>query len=163
MTAHGRVRALGSDDHAAYRTIRLNALRLDPAAFGSSVEVESAFTDDEWRARVIPPGGIVLGVDGADGLVATGAVIVDGDDPSSFVLVAMWTEPGHRGAGHGGRIVESAVGFARAAGGRRIRCSVTEGNTGAERLYAAHGFVRTGGDDIRESDGQRHVHMEIGF
>ena len=155
------VRVLTAGDARAYSVIRLNALRTDPAAFGSSFASESSFTPDEWRTRVVPPGGAVFGIDGVDGLVATGAVVTDWVDNRDCVLVAMWTEPDHRGNGHGRSIVESAVEFARARGARRVRCSVTEGNDTAMTLYVSCGFVPTGITDTRESDGLCHSHLEI--
>lgn len=155
------VRVLTVDDWSAYRTIRLDALRTDPDAFGSSLDQESAFTEEEWRARVTPPGGAVFAVDGGSGIVATGAVITDWTDPAVRVLVAMWTDAVHRGLGHGRRIVEAAIEHARGTGAVSIRCSVTEGNDGAARLYESCGFVRTGETEQRESDGLCHTHLEL--
>lgn len=159
----GGVRVLTAVDARAYAAIRLVALRTDPGAFGSSHERESAFTTDEWRVRTVPPGGACFGVDGPGGLVATGAVITDPEDPDGCVLVAMWTDPAHRGAGHGRRIVESAIAFARAKGARGIRCTVTIGNHVAGSLYESCGFAHTGVVETRESDGLQHAHMALRF
>lgn len=160
MTA---VRILSGPDAAAYAVLRLDALRTEPAAFGSSHDTEAAFTAAQWEVRVAPPGGACFGVDSPDGLVATGAVITDGDHPDARVLVAMWTDPAHRGLGHGRRIVEAAIAFARGAGATRITCSVTVGNDTAEKLYASCGFARTGVVETRPSDGLTHAHMELRF
>lgn len=157
------VRILTAADWSVYRATRLEALRTDPDAFGSSFEQESAFTEDEWRARVTPQGGAVFAVDGGNGIVATGAVVTDWLDPSVRVLVAMWTDASHRGRGHGRMIVEHAILHARASGAAAIRCSVTEGNDGAARLYESCGFVPTGERDERESDGLCHAHFELRF
>lgn len=157
------VRVLTADDWSAYRTTRLEALRTDPDAFGSSFEQESAFTEDEWCARVSPQGGAVFAVEDGGAIVATGAVITDWVDPSVRVLVAMWTDVLHRGRGHGRMIVEHAVAHARASGATAIRCSVTEGNDGAARLYESCGFAPTGEREQRESDGLCHAHLELRF
>jgi ribosomal protein S18 acetylase RimI-like enzyme len=157
------VRVLTADDWSDYRETRLVALRTDPDAFGSAFERESEFTEAEWRARVTPQGGAVFAVDGDDGIVATGAVITDWQDASVRVLVAMWTEPSDRGRGHGRMIVEHAIALARASGAAAIRCSVTEGNDGAARLYESCGFIPTGARDERESDGLCHAHFELRF
>ena len=157
------VRALSASDAAAYAVLRLDALRTEPDAFGSSHEREAGFTLAEWESRVCPVGGACFGVDSADRLVATGAVVTDWEDADACVLVAMWTDPAHRGLGLGRRIVESAIAFARGKGASRITCSVTEGNETAESLYASCGFVRTRIVETRESDGLRHAHMELRF
>jgi GNAT superfamily N-acetyltransferase len=155
------VRILAAADAAAYRVIRLRALTTEPGAFGSSAATEEAFGDAEWLSRVQPADGAVFGVDGADGLVSTGAVVRDWMGSGAYVLVAMWTDADHRGRGHARAIVNAATGFARAKGAPRLICDVTEGNSAAETLYASCGFVRTGGATVRESDGQMHVHMEL--
>ncbi|MEY4392715.1 MAG: hypothetical protein RLZZ544_1424 [Actinomycetota bacterium] len=157
------VRVLTADDWSAYRVTRLDALRTDPDAFGSSFAHEAAFTEEEWRVRVTPPGGAVFGIDGEGGLVATGAVITDWTDPDARVLVAMWTGVPHRGLGLGRMIVEAAIAHARGSGAASIRCSVTEGNGGAARLYASCGFVQTGESEVRESDGLLHSHLALRF
>lgn len=157
------VRVLTADDWSDYRDTRLLALRTDPDAFGSEFDREVGFTEAEWRARVMPEGGAVLAVVGDDGIVATGAVITDWLDASVRVLVAMWTEPSYRGRGHGRKIVDHAVALARASGAAAIRCSVTDGNDGAARLYESCGFVPTGERDVRDSDGLLHTHMELNF
>jgi len=157
------VRVLTTDDWSAYRATRLEALRTNPDAFGSSFEQESAFTEDEWRARVSPQGGAVFAVEDGGAIVATGAVITDWLNSSMRVLVAMWTDASHRGRGHGRMIVEHAIAHARASGAAAIRCSVTEGNDGAARLYESCGFAPTGEREQRESDGLCHAHLELRF
>jgi ribosomal protein S18 acetylase RimI-like enzyme len=59
-------------------------------------------------------------------------------------IVSMWVAPHARGHGVGDRLVRAAIDSAREAGCSEVSLWVAEGNGYAERLYARHGFVRTG-------------------
>jgi hypothetical protein len=50
-----QVRAVGADDWRSWRDIRPRALQDSPDAFGSTYELESGFTEDQWRTRLAGP------------------------------------------------------------------------------------------------------------
>ena len=66
------------------------------------------------------------------------------EDPAEAWIGSMWIAPDHRGRGAAGRMLETAIAWAGAAGAERIRLAVTVGNRAAERLYSSAGFVDTG-------------------
>jgi len=133
------VRTIGADDWQDWRSIRLRALAESPAAFGSNLAREQAFTEDEWRARAA--GGSVLVYDEGRP-VAMGAGFAD-ERPGFLMVVAMWTEPARRGEGLGGLVLDAVVEMARSAG-LRAHLFVMRDNPDAGRLYERHGFVRSG-------------------
>ena len=67
----------------------------------------------------------------------------------SIVLVDVAFLPEHRGKGLGTALLKRLLAEGGAAG-RKVKLQVTRGNP-AIRLYQRLGFVRTGGDEIRDS------------
>jgi ribosomal protein S18 acetylase RimI-like enzyme len=80
--------------------------------------------------------------------------------PGVAQLVSMWVDPAARGRGVGDLLVRQVLGWARAHGFAEVRLWVSEGNEHAERLYARHGFQRTGAEQpVRGKAGV----MELGM
>jgi GNAT superfamily N-acetyltransferase len=145
---------LTPDDWQAYRALRLAALADAPEAFGSTLAKERGLDEAAWRAKlgyrvqfVARQGGAAVGTAGGERC---------GDVAGAALLVFMWVAPGMRGCGVGDVLVRTVLEWARAQGLDPVRAWVTEGNLPAERLYARHGFVRTGErQPIREEDPTR--------
>jgi ribosomal protein S18 acetylase RimI-like enzyme len=126
------VRRLGPDDWEAFREIRLRALADSPDAFGSTLERERAFTEDDWRQRLSGPVAVVE--DPAP--VAVGGIFLNDDVPHVW---GMWTDPAHRGRGHARRILDEVL-----PPGRTSQLDVNVTNPGARAVYERYGFVGTG-------------------
>ncbi len=154
------VRALTPDDYALYRDVRLRALATDPDAFGSTYERESAFTDDDWRARLV--GGdrrasfFIDELDDIEGLAVTGVAGTAGIffsewDPQPMV-VAMWVDPAARGRRCGGRLLDAAIEWARNTEATEVVLWVVRDNAPAIALYTRHGFIASGKVDTVPSN-----------
>ena len=92
-----------------------------------------------FRNAFVPGWTSVIVVDGAD----AGCIALRPDDADLW-LEHFYLSPALQGQGIGGDIVTWAV---REAGQRVLRLSVLTGSR-AELLYARHGFVVTGQDDV---------------
>ena len=133
------VRAVTVGEWATMRAVRLAALTESPQRFGSTAAAEERLDEAEWRRRTqrsamawhrTEPVGIVAWV--------------WTQEPRQADLVAMWTEPGHRGRGVGAALVEwviAEVVFERHA---VLELQVVHDNTAAVSLYRRLGFVETG-------------------
>lgn len=132
------MRRLGPDDWRLWRDLRLAALAESPRAFGSTLEREAGYTERQWRDWLHPARGLKAVADHDAGLV--GAWVPD-DRHGAVELYSLWVDPGHRGRGVAGLLVEEALAW---AGDRRVDLWVVEGNDAATRLYVRHGFRPTG-------------------
>ncbi|MET0693740.1 MAG: GNAT family N-acetyltransferase, partial [Propionibacteriaceae bacterium] len=67
-----QIRRTHGEDWAAMKSIRLQALAEAPAAFGSTLEREQAFTEQTWRERVTTNLAFLAWLNGAVVGTATG-------------------------------------------------------------------------------------------
>jgi putative acetyltransferase len=88
--------------------------------------------------QIVAPGGEVFFVLDDDGVQGTCAVIRH--DAETFELAKMAVAPAARGRGHGDRLVEAAIAFARGAGARRLMLVSNTRLAPALTLYRKHGF-----------------------
>ncbi len=144
------VRQLGIDDVDILRTIRLEALRSDPDAFGSTLEREESRTEDDWRAWL--GRGATFAADADDGPAGL-VVAIPGNDPRTVGIYAMFVSARARQQGIGRALVEAAVEWAASTGAERATLLVIDGNTLAAALYESCGFAYTGESERRERDG----------
>jgi ribosomal protein S18 acetylase RimI-like enzyme len=124
------------------RAVRLRALSAAPDAFGASLAEELRLAPATWKAR--------LGQENAATFLArhrgrdVGLAVVVDEGEGAAGLYAVWVEPTARRAGLGGRLVDAALGWARARGLRHANLEVGERNASAIALYARCGFRPTG-------------------
>jgi GNAT superfamily N-acetyltransferase len=127
------------DDWTVYRAIRLEALADAPDAFESTHAGALLIAEDGWRERLAGATVFLATAPGSPVGLAAG-IVEDG----AAELVSMWVRSDARGTGVGDDLVEAVSGWAAGEGFEVLSLWVTEGNHRAERLYARHGFARTG-------------------
>ena len=103
------VRRLTASDVDVLRKVRLDALRTDPDAFGSTLEREEGRPDEDWVRWVTTRSAMFVAEDAGESVGLAGG-IVDDEQPDRGVLVSMWVAPASRNQGIG-----------RGAGGGRCR------------------------------------------
>ena len=135
------VRRLAASDWAAFRGIRVAALRDAPHAFGSTASGAERLDEAEWRHRLEQRAVFLAELKSQPVGLAAG---IDGDRPGEAELVSMWVAPRRRGHGVGDRLVEAVLAWAAAKGFATMHLWVASGNARAEWLYLRHGFVPTG-------------------
>jgi ribosomal protein S18 acetylase RimI-like enzyme len=137
------IRRLGPADAAFYREIRLEALRLDSDAFGSTFASENARPLDWFAARLENSG--VFAAFAVGGIVGMAAFLANlgPKDSHRGVLVGMYVRAAARRRGVARRLVEAVIEHAR----RHVeilQLRVVSGNDAARRLYQSLGFVEYG-------------------
>jgi RimJ/RimL family protein N-acetyltransferase len=137
------VRRLAPAEGAAYREIRLEALRLNPEAFGSAFEAESARPLEHFSERVAScpvfgafRGGEIVGMAGF--WDREGA-----KDAHKGYLWGMYVRADSRNAGVGRILAKAVIEYARQHV-EVLQLDVVSENEAARRLYASLGFVEYG-------------------
>lgn len=149
---------LGAQDWEAYRDVRLAALGDAPSAFGSRLADERDRVEAEWRTRLEQRTQFVAREEGLP--VATVGCRAAGD--GAVELVSLWVAPPSRGTGVADLLVDAVVADARDKGCATIVLWVSEGNEPAERLYARHGFMRSGRrQPVEDDDPGRGMEFEM--
>lgn len=144
------IAALGPGDWRELRTIRLEALRSEPAAYSSSYEETLAWSEEDWRRRLANDHSVALLARTQDrpiGIVG-GYLGSDEGDDSVAVVFGMYITSEHRGRGIGRLLLTSLLerlsAFLQIT---TIRLGVTETQTPARRLYESVGFRVVGKTD----------------
>ncbi|CAN5241034.1 GNAT family N-acetyltransferase [soil metagenome] len=130
-------------DAAAYRAIRLEALRKSPTAFGSDLAGESA-EPPEWFAERLKTSSVFGGFKGA-ALIGVAGLVVERQPKRAHKgsLWGVYVRPETRSASVGRSLVKAVL--AEAAGRVEIvHLTVERGNLNARRLYTSLGFVEFG-------------------
>lgn len=102
-----------------------------------------------WAATLADPGAAVWLAERAGaavGFAYAGACTLPYPEvtPACGELKRLYVRRSERGTGLGGRLFEAAERWLERDGPRPIWIGVWSGNTGAQRLYARHGFVKVG-------------------
>jgi RimJ/RimL family protein N-acetyltransferase len=138
-----QIRRLTPADAALYRDIRLEELRCNPEAFGSTFEAENARPLTFFSERL--GGSAAFGAFHGTELVGiAGLLIREGQkEAHKGLLVGMYVRPSARKAGVGRRLVETIIEFARERV-ELIQLTVVSENEQARRLYERLGFLEYG-------------------
>jgi ribosomal protein S18 acetylase RimI-like enzyme len=138
-----QIRRLVPADAGLYRDIRLEGLRCNPEAFGSTFAAEDGRPLSFFSDRI--GGSQTFGAFHGSKLVGVaGLLIREGEkEAHKGLLVGMYVRPSARRAGVGRRLVEAVVEFARQRV-ELIQLAVVRDNEQARRLYERLGFVQYG-------------------
>lgn len=137
------IKRLPADRWREYRNLRLEALRSEPRAFGSSPEREEGLTGNQWRRRskntiVALWEGKPVGVIG----------LVFNDRPKTkhvADIVGFYVSDAYRGQGVGTRLLEEALSAAsKKRGVLKVKLAVNPDQRAALKLYKSAGFRVTG-------------------
>ncbi|MGH7053334.1 MAG: GNAT family N-acetyltransferase [Stellaceae bacterium] len=141
--AEAKIRRLLPEDAVLYREIRLEALRSDPDAFGSTFDEENS-EPLRWFVDGLNSSAVFGAFDGPDLLGVVGFLIRKGrKEAHKGVLWGMYVRPKARTGGVGRRLVEAVINHARQCV-EVVQLNVIKDNEPARRLYARLGFIEYG-------------------
>ena len=135
------IKRVDESDWAELRSLRLAALADSPGMFGSILEREQRYEEEDWRSWS-HEGGIFLAFR-AGAPVGIAAGVVD-ERPEDRKLYSMWVHPDHRGHGVASALLEAVTTWANEDGATRLTLWVARTNDPAANLYRRQGFTTTG-------------------
>ncbi|WP_379068727.1 GNAT family N-acetyltransferase [Mesorhizobium sp. UC22_110] len=138
------VRLAGKDDVAAFRHIRLEALRLEPAAFASRVEDWEVLPDEEWLRRLMSGTVFIAFRDGEP--VGLMGLLREQSAKTRHraTIVMVYARTGERGTGTAKALLDALARHAQDAGILQLELTVSVENPAAQRFYAREGFIEIG-------------------
>lgn len=142
-----RVTQMQAGDGMLLKKLRVRVLADTPEAFGSTLEEEQGYSDEDWHAAAIAnaEGNRSIGFFGFVGEQACGIAggflceTVRGD----AYLCAMWVDPAERRRGLGQLLVNAIKKWALSRGASTMKLSVTDSNSAAVAFYRSLGFEPT--------------------
>ena len=141
------IRPLSPTEWAAFRDLRLEALKVAPGAFASSYQAEVTHTREEWQRTISGPGHQVFGLFDRGHLIGITAAFTWREDPSgeTAILAMSFILPEYRGRGLSHLLYEARLEWIRAQGlSKRVIVSHRASNEVSRRLAERHGFVAIG-------------------
>jgi len=137
------IRRLTAADAAAYRDIRLEALRTEPTAFSSDANREAGLTPSEWAARL--ERNLTVGAADAAALSGVATLLTETGAKTRHRahVAAVYVRPAARGRGVGRAMLAMLIGAAPDHV-EQLNLSVTTDNAAARRLYERLGFETYG-------------------
>jgi ribosomal protein S18 acetylase RimI-like enzyme len=137
------VRRLGDADYEGLREIRLEALRLHPDCFSAELEVEEAFTREQWLSRLASAATFGGFTDGALNGVVVFAKPSSKKTRHTGELGAMYVRAAARGTGVADALIEAIIDHA-VNEVEQLKLTVNTENARAIKLYERHGFRTIG-------------------
>jgi ribosomal protein S18 acetylase RimI-like enzyme len=163
MSQHGvTIARLVPHDWRELKTIRLEALQREPAAFSSTYAESVTRPDDDWRQRLANPESLTM-VARSQGqpIGMAGAIFSANGEPHVAMIFGMYVKATYRGRGVGRLLLSELLSEAAARPEiTTIRLWVTPTQQAARRLYASLGFQEVTNPDRSMLDGPG-AHEEI--
>lgn len=136
------IRALGKGDLQKFRTIRLEALQLAPMAFGSSFDVENAYSDGMFARHLEQVNGnVIIGAFEDEQLIGIAGLYRHErmSERHRGTLWSLYVSPTARGRQLGKALVEKVIEYAKEQF-VILNAKVVSTNEPAKRIYHELGF-----------------------
>jgi ribosomal protein S18 acetylase RimI-like enzyme len=130
-----------------YRDLRLEALKTDPLAYGSSYEEELAYQEADWRRRIL---NVLFAVKADEPNSKPVGMIVCGRNDRLKTdhicgIYGVYVSQEYRGKGIGNLLMDAALAeIKKMTGVVKIELAVNPTQKAAARLYRKYGFKITG-------------------
>jgi len=139
------IRELTKKDAAAYRTLRLQALKEFPEAFGASYETSKSLEDSIWE-QMLSSSTTFFGAFSGSQMVGTANLVRGGSEKTMHRgdLYGLYVSAKFSGTGIGRELLNAAFCKAKSIGILQVHIGVTAINPSAIALYEKVGFESYG-------------------
>lgn len=147
-----RIRPTRVEDAAAYRALRLDALRSHPEAFGADYTTNAERPFDYWQAMMQRGSGSESGVNfvaECDGALLGITVLAREEAPKvrhNANIYSVYVSAAGRGVGIADALINACLDWAKDADLHLVKLAVVATNVAAIRLYLRCGFTIYGVD-----------------
>ena len=140
------VKRVTSLDWQEYKKIRLEALKKEPQAFGSSYAKEKVRSENEWKDKLVKSENsnslsFYYAVSKENKFVAIGGAYQDAN--KQWNIIAIYTKKEFRGQGLGQKIFQSIIDEIKSRKIKKVYLCVNVSQTAAQELYKKNGFRNT--------------------
>lgn len=138
------IRAMNQADWAAFRELRLQALRTEPGKFFASYSDEVDKTPDDWQQTLAASAHRVFGLYDGARLIGITAAFTWREDPTgeTAILAMSFVLPEYRGQGASKLLYQARLDWIRAQPQfKRIVVSHRESNQPSRKAIERHGFM----------------------
>lgn len=143
---------LSPDDWREYKRIRLEALELEPQAFGTTYDEASSKPDEYWRNKLstIADNIFVFARVGGEIVGTVGAYFEDGQ----ATIVGLYLRKEFRGMGLGKKLVQEIIKEIQVRGIGKVKLDVRPTQKTARALYQSLGFTYASEKETKHQDGE---------
>jgi len=135
---------LDPNDFEIFKRIRLEALRVAPEAFASSLADWERLPDEEWRQR-LTNNPVVVSFSGDEPVGIMGLLRQHASKMEHRATIVMvYLRGSERGGGHAVAMLDLLLEHARTLGIRQVELAVSAENPAAVRFYLREGFHEIG-------------------
>jgi RimJ/RimL family protein N-acetyltransferase len=137
------IRRLSADEIEVFRSIRLEALSLEPSSFASRFEDWADFPEEEWRQRLNNPVFVAFSSSRPIGMIG-----LSHRRPRKMAhratLVSVYLRKSQRGTGIAANLLNVVADYAGRVGVQQLELAVSAENPAALRFYQRQRFIEVG-------------------
>jgi GNAT superfamily N-acetyltransferase len=149
------IREFLPEETALYKAMRLEALQLEAAMFGSNYAREAAFTDEQWLERIVNVNSVCLGLFCGRDLIGITGVVIDWNNTAMGIMVQSYIQSKYRGRGLSRLLYDARLAWARNRGLKSLRVGHKESNQVSKAANQRYGFKYTYREPCTWPDGSK--------
>jgi GNAT superfamily N-acetyltransferase len=147
------IRQFSKSEIELYKSIRLEALQLEPGVFSSTYEKEIRFDREQWLDRLNGITRAAFGLYHDKEIIGLTGIFVDKEHSFIASLTQSYIRVAHRGAGLSKLLYEARINWAKQHGIKKLQIGHREDNLRSKSANQRYGFKYTHRESLQWPDG----------